>query len=140
MTIRTATVTTPASRGPLLGLAVQFVLLSALAGTAGLSTGGWLAGAAIIGALTARILPRYPLWQGIVINAFGGMVIIYAIGIPVLAHNAHISLRAATVANGWYLAGDSVKVVVTALVARQVHRAYPGLITARRAPAVRNVG
>jgi phosphatidylglycerophosphate synthase len=46
VTIRTATVTTPASRGPLLGLAVQFVLLTALAGTVGLSAGGWLAGAA----------------------------------------------------------------------------------------------
>jgi phosphatidylglycerophosphate synthase len=51
VTIRTATVTTPASRGPLLGLAVQFILLGALAGTAGLSTGGWLAGAAYAVAL-----------------------------------------------------------------------------------------
>lgn len=93
---------------------------------------GWLAGAALIGALTARILPKYPLWQGILVNAAGGMVVIYAIGIPVLAHNAHISLRAATVANGWYLAGDSVKVVITALIAKQVHRAYPGLIPLRR--------
>ncbi len=97
---------------------------------------GWLAGAAVIGALTARILPKYPLWQGIVVNAIGGMLVIYAIGIPVLAHNAHISLRAATVANGWYLAGDSVKVVITALVARQVHRAYPGLIVPRRGARV----
>jgi hypothetical protein len=46
VTIRTATVTTPASRGPVLGLAVQVVLLGVLAGTVGLSAGGWLAGAA----------------------------------------------------------------------------------------------
>ena len=51
MTIRTATVTTPASRGPVLGLAVQFVLLSALAGTVGLSGAGWLVGAAYAVAL-----------------------------------------------------------------------------------------
>jgi len=38
---------------------------------------------------------------------------------------------AATAANGWFLIGDSVKVVVTALVAKRVHRAYPGLILAR---------
>lgn len=93
---------------------------------------GWLAGAALTGALTARILPRYPLWLGILATAAGGMLLIYAIGIPVLAHNGHLSLGAATVANGWFLAGDSVKVVITALVAKQVHRAYPGLIATRR--------
>jgi biotin transport system substrate-specific component len=96
---------------------------------------GWLAGAALIGALTARILPRYPLWLGILSTAAGGMLLIYAIGIPVLAHNGHVSLRAATAANVWFLAGDSVKVVITALVARQVHRAYPGLISTRRSMA-----
>ena len=102
---------------------------------------GWLAGAAVIGALTARILPKYPLWQGILVTAVGGMLVVYAIGIPVLAHNAHISLRAATAANGWFLLGDSVKVVITALVAKQVHRAYPGLIVTRRStPAVPHVG
>lgn len=93
---------------------------------------GWLAGAALIGALTAVILPKYPLWLGILATAAGGMLLIYAIGIPVLAHNGHLSLRAATVANGWFLAGDSVKVVITAVVAKQVHRAYPGLIGSRR--------
>jgi len=93
---------------------------------------GWLAGAALIGALTARILPRYPLWLGILVTAAGGMVVIYAIAIPVLAHNGHLSLWAATASNGWYLIGDSVKVVVTALVAKRVHRAYPGLIVGRR--------
>jgi len=102
---------------------------------------GWLAGAAVIGALTARILPKYPLWQGILVTAVGGMLVVYAIGIPVLAHNAHISLRAATAANGWFLLGDSVKVGITALVAKQVHRAYPGLIVTRRStPAVPHVG
>jgi len=34
-------------------------------------------------------------------------------------------------ATGWVLIGDSVKVVVTALVAKRVHRVYPGLILAR---------
>ena len=99
------------------------------------ANGGWEYNAALIGALTARILPRYPLWLGILSTAAGGMLLIYAVGIPVLAHNGHLSLRAATVANGWFLAGDSVKVVITALVARQVHRAYPGLIGSRRPAA-----
>ncbi len=97
---------------------------------------GWLAGAALIGALTARILPRYPLLLGVLATAAGGMALIYAIGIPVLAHNGHLSLWAATVTNVKFLPGDAVKVVITAVVAKQVHRAYPGLIPTRRRPAI----
>jgi biotin transport system substrate-specific component len=95
---------------------------------------GWLAGAALVGALTARILPRYPLWLGILATAAGGMLVIYAVGIPMLAHNAHLSLGAATAANAWFLVGDSVKVILTALVAKRVHRAYPGLISTTNIP------
>src|SRR6266498_3230995 len=46
VTISTAAVTAPTTREPAVGLAVQFVLLGTLAATAGLSTAGWLAGAA----------------------------------------------------------------------------------------------
>jgi phosphatidylglycerophosphate synthase len=46
VTISTAVVTAPTTRGPAVGLAVQFVLLGTLAATAGLSAAGWLAGAA----------------------------------------------------------------------------------------------
>jgi len=46
VTFSTDTATTPASRGPVVGLAVETVLLAVLAGTVGLSAGGWLAGAA----------------------------------------------------------------------------------------------
>ena len=46
MTFSTDTATTPTSRGPVAGLAVSAGLLVALAGTVGLSAGGWLAGAA----------------------------------------------------------------------------------------------
>lgn len=93
---------------------------------------GWLPGVALVGLLTGWILPRYRLWLGIVVTAAGGMVVIYAVGIPVLAAKAHLSLATATHANLAFLPGDAVKVVITALVARQVHRAYPGLLPSRR--------
>lgn len=89
---------------------------------------GWLLGAAVIGALTRRILPRYPLWLGIVVTAIGGIVAIYLVGIPWLAIRTHISLWAAFAGAGTFLPGDAIKVVVTAAVAKQVHRAYPGLM------------
>ena len=97
----------------------------------------WLPAAALTGLLTGWILPRYPLWLGILVTAAGGMVVVYLIGIPVMAHNAHVSLRTATGWNAWYLVGDGAKVVITALVAKQVHRAYPGLIPPRRSAVSR---
>jgi biotin transport system substrate-specific component len=91
---------------------------------------GWLPGVALIGLLTGWILPRYRLWLGIGVTAAGGMLIIYSLGIPVLALKAHVSLATATRANLAFLPGDSAKVIITALVAKRVHRAYPGLIRA----------
>jgi biotin transport system substrate-specific component len=93
---------------------------------------GWLLGVLVIGFLTSTIMPRYPLWAGILATAAGGMVVIYALGIPWWAMRAHLPLAHVTNLNLIFLPGDSVKVVITALVARQVHRAYPGLIPARR--------
>ncbi|HEU4348062.1 MAG TPA: CDP-alcohol phosphatidyltransferase family protein, partial [Actinoplanes sp.] len=46
MTFSTGTATAAWGRGPAVGLAVQFVLLAAIAGTIGLTAAGWLAGAA----------------------------------------------------------------------------------------------
>lgn len=92
---------------------------------------GWLPGVALIGLLTGWILPRYRLWLGVGVTAAGGMLVIYAVGIPVLALKAHVSLATATHANLAFLPGDAAKVIITALVAKRVHRAYPGLIPTR---------
>src|SRR5664279_5688882 len=87
---------------------------------------GWLVGAAVIGWLTARILPTYPLWLGIVINIVGGVLIVYACGVAVLAFR--IGFVPAITSNFLYLPGDWLKVLVASIVVKQVHRAYPGLI------------
>ncbi|MET3805361.1 biotin transport system substrate-specific component [Nakamurella sp. UYEF19] len=92
---------------------------------------GWLLGVVVIGFLTSAIMPKYPLWAGILATAAGGMVLIYAVGIPWWAMRGHFSLSYVTSLNLIFLPGDSVKVVITALVAKQVHRAYPGLIRPR---------
>jgi phosphatidylglycerophosphate synthase len=46
VTFSTAAVTAPPTRGPVAGMAVQFLLIAALGLTTGLSAAGWLAGAA----------------------------------------------------------------------------------------------
>lgn len=103
---------------------------------------GWLLGAAVIGYLTARLLPKYRLWPALGATALGGIVAVYLIGVPVTALNLGIPLWVAAVDSLKFIPGDVLKVIVTVLVARQVHKAYPGLIPtpargrARRASVV----
>lgn len=106
---------------------------------------GWLLGVVVIGFLTKKILPRYPLAPALAITALGGMIAVYAIGAPytyfVLSLNSvpgdDKSLWVVIAGLGWFIVGDAVKVVVTVLVAKQVHRAYPGLIRKPTIGAVR---
>jgi biotin transport system substrate-specific component len=87
---------------------------------------GFLAGVVVIGLLTARILPRYPLWQGILINFVGGALVIYLFGVTWLG--IRTNFPAAITGSFLYLPGDVLKSVVAALVIKQVHRSIPGLI------------
>ena len=97
---------------------------------------GWLLGALVIGLLTRMLLPKYPFWPALGATILGGIVVIYAIGAPVTAINLGIPLWAALIDSVKFLPGDLVKAIVTVLVARQVHVAYPGLIPPlRREPA-----
>lgn len=89
---------------------------------------GWLLGAAVIGWLTAWLLPRYPFWPALGATFLGGVVAVYLVGAPVTAVNLGLPLWSAFAGTLAFLPGDLIKVVITVLVARQVHRAYPGLI------------
>lgn len=89
---------------------------------------GWLLGAALIGFFTARLLPKYRVLPAIGATALGGIVAVYLIGIPVTAINLGIPLWVAAADSVKFLPFDIVKVVVTVLVAKGVHKAYPGLI------------
>lgn len=93
---------------------------------------GFLLGAFLVGLLTRMILPKYPLWLGIAVTALGGMLGVYLIGVPYLAAVTHTPLWTAFVGNFIYFPGDVMKVVATAVIAKQVHRAYPGLIAPGR--------
>ncbi|MFT2815871.1 biotin transporter BioY [Leifsonia sp. A12D58] len=92
---------------------------------------GWLLGVVVIGFFTARLLPRYPFWPALGATLLGGIVAVYLIGVPVTALNLGMPLWAALIDSLKFLPGDVLKAVVTVLVARQVHKAYPGLIAPR---------
>ncbi|GAA1833090.1 biotin transporter BioY [Agromyces salentinus] len=98
---------------------------------------GWLLGAAVIGWATARLLPRYRILPALLWTALGGIVAVYLIGVPVFAAITGTPLGAAATASLVFLPGDLVKVVVTVLVAKGVHRAWPGLIEPKAWPWAR---
>jgi biotin transport system substrate-specific component len=91
----------------------------------------WPVTAFVIGWLTEKGGAPYRLPWGIVANIVGGIVVLYAAGIAGIAALAGISVGAATVSTWIFIPGDLVKAVLAALVARGVHAAYPGLISAR---------
>lgn len=98
---------------------------------------GWLLGAAVIGWATARLLPRYRVVPALLWTALGGIVAIYLVGVPVFAAITGTPLGVAIVGSAIFLPGDILKVVVTVLVAKSVHRAWPGLIEPRTWPWAR---
>ncbi|MCZ4554114.1 biotin transport system substrate-specific component [Rhodococcus sp. PvR044] len=95
---------------------------------------GWIPAVALIGWLTVKMLPRYNVFIGIVINALGGIVVIYAFGIAGMMLRSDLTFWQALSANGTFVPGDLLKAVIAAVVAAQVHRAYPALLTSA-APA-----
>ena len=96
----------------------------------------WPVGAFVVGLLTERLWQRYNLAWGVATNLVGGVLVIYLIGVPVLAAVAHLSPRAAIVAGVLpFLIGDLFKAVVAAGIAEQVRRSYPVITRPRRAVA-----
>jgi biotin transport system substrate-specific component len=93
---------------------------------------GFPVAAFVVGWLTERGGSPYRLPWGILANVVGGIVVLYSAGIVGMAAVTGMSVEAAAVASWIFLPGDLAKVVLAAVVARGVHAAYPGLITARR--------
>lgn len=103
--------------------------LTALAGPSAGYLIGWIPGVLVIGLLTARILPKYPIALGLLVNVIGGIVVIYIFGTIGLLLRTDLGVWAAISTNFAFIPGDLVKVVIATVVAKSVHRAYPGIIT-----------
>ncbi|WP_174567690.1 biotin transporter BioY [Nocardia altamirensis] len=104
--------------------------LTAMAGPSAGYLVGWAPAALVIGLLTYRILPKYPIVLGLLINALGGLLVIYLFGTVGLLIRTDLDLSHAISTNFAFIPGDLAKVVVATVVAKGVHRAYPGLIRA----------
>ncbi|STD10783.1 Biotin ECF transporter S component BioY [Dermatophilus congolensis] len=88
---------------------------------------GWVPGAAVVGWFASQG-PRSVVWQ-LVGCLVGGVGVIHAVGVPVMAWRAHLSVGQALLADAVFVPGDVVKVVVAVGVAVAVHRAVPELLS-----------
>lgn len=89
---------------------------------------GFIAGAFACGVLM-RLLSRLPVFPAAVVSAIcGGILVVYAFGIPVLAWKANLSLVQALVASLVFLPGDLLKAIATGLVCHAVQRAAPSVL------------
>ncbi len=83
-------------------------------------------GAYVIGWLTEHLGPgHYNLFYALAFNLIGGILVLYALGIPWLALVAHLGWEKAFFGSLAFVPGDLVKVALTAFVVIGVQRAYP---------------
>ena len=94
---------------------------------------GWVAGAFVTGLIADVRSERPSLVSLLVAAVLGGVVVVYLVGIPVLAWRAGLPITKAVAANWVFVPGDLAKAVVAAVVARGVERGYP--LRERRAVA-----
>ncbi|MDR3518339.1 MAG: biotin transporter BioY [Azospirillaceae bacterium] len=86
---------------------------------------GWCAGAATTGWLVQRMWQRLNLGRAILATAIGGILVVYAIGVPWMAAIAGLPLGKAILGSAVFLPGDLIKATLAASVAVTVKRGYP---------------
>lgn len=107
-------------------------LLSGGRGGAGVFVGpsagyliGWIIGAGVIGAIVRADLRRPAWWRVALGCVVGGIVAVYALGIPVQALVTRLPLGPTALSSTVFLPGDLLKVVVATIIALALWRAYP---------------
>ncbi len=90
---------------------------------------GWILGAAVTGLIahTARVT----WWRTAVGALVGGVLAVYAIGIPVQALLTGVPLTAAIATSALFLPGDLIKVALATVLTVALFRAYPAAFPRR---------
>lgn len=86
---------------------------------------GWIPAAYVTGLLHELGWRKLTAIRSFVFAALGGIVMLYGLGIPVLAVQAGLSLKAAALGSAPFIPGDLVKAGITAAIALSVKRAWP---------------
>ena len=85
----------------------------------------WPLAAAMVGFLIEKLWRHLSFLKALLANILGGIGIVYACGIPVLAVMAELSLPNAASGSAIFLPGDLLKAALAASVALFVKRGYP---------------
>jgi biotin transport system substrate-specific component len=101
---------------------------------------GWILGAFVTGAIVhaGRRAPRW--WRTALGCLVGGVLAVYAIGVPVQALVTQLPLGATALSSVVFLPGDLLKAVIATVVTMALWRAYPrafGDIGQRGEPRIR---
>jgi biotin transport system substrate-specific component len=118
--------------GPRLGARVGLPLLSGGTGGLGVFLGpsagylvGWIAGAAVVG-LVVHLGGRRPTaWRTAAAMVLGGIVVIYAVGIPVQSLVTRLPLAETAYTSLVFLPGDLIKAAVATAIVMTLVRGYP---------------
>jgi biotin transport system substrate-specific component len=92
---------------------------------------GWVLGAFTVGWLVERAWTRLTWPLAALINAVGGILVVYAVGVPWAAVVTGAPLLKVLAGSAIYIPGDLIKVAVASLVAITVRRSYPLIRPAR---------
>jgi biotin transport system substrate-specific component len=92
---------------------------------------GWPLGAFVAG-LLMKYLERLSVFAAAATAAsVGGIVVVYLVGIPVLAVMADMPIQSAAMGSMVFIPGDIVKVIICALVARTIWQLQPDSLMSR---------
>ena len=84
---------------------------------------GWIAGVVVIGLLMRT--GRFTWWRSALAALVGGVLTVYAFGIPIQALVTGVPLGPTALSSLAFLPGDLIKVVAATLVVVALRRAYP---------------
>jgi biotin transport system substrate-specific component len=86
---------------------------------------GWILGAAVIGLVVHARSRRPVIWRTALAMVAGGIVAIYALGIPVQSLVTRLPLGETALASLVFVPGDLLKAALATVVVTALVRAYP---------------
>jgi len=92
---------------------------------------GWIFGVVVIGAIASVGSGRPRWWHTAMACVAGGILVVYAFGIPIQALVTRLPLAETALTSTVFLPGDIVKAVLATIITLTLWRAYPRAFTLR---------
>jgi biotin transport system substrate-specific component len=86
---------------------------------------GWILGALVVGAIVHAGGRKPVLWRTVLGVVTGGILIVYAVGIPVQSAVTRLPLGETALTSLVFVPGDIVKCILSAAIVMTLVRAYP---------------